>query len=223
MSISLPTRWLLAVALIAVFAAPALSQTTPAIDYLGYAWETGGFPPSDVGDVLVFTGVGVSADPIFGVDLGVDELTFYMYDLVSTGQVDMGGGSFVVNYSGGYLEIYRDGAQNADWGFYPPNATSPATFVDGSLFFQGSFNYFTLYLTAAGNGAYEGTLDGLAGEVLSEVCQNCAYTWGGNFTQDAGAQIPDGYDIQMDGVFELDGAVADEASTWGDVKALFGN
>jgi hypothetical protein len=211
---------LMALLLVVAFAIPAFGQASD-IDYLGYAWETGGFPPSDPGDVLVFTGVGNAADPVFGVDLTTEELTFYMYDLVSTGSVDIGGGTLMINFTGGYLEIYRDAAMNADWGIAPPNATSPSTFIDGTLFFLGSFNSMTLFLTTAGDGSYEGSLDGIGGTMIDDVCTGCVYTWGGNFTPPSGAQIPDGYDIQVDGVFEIEEAVSTEGASWGSVKALF--
>ncbi len=210
----------MAMVLVVAFAIPAFGQAS-AIDYLGYAWETGGFPPSDPGDVLVFTGAGNAADPVFGVDLEAEELTFYMYDLVSTGSVDIGGGTLMINYTGGYLEIYRDAAMNANWGIAPPNATSPSTFVDGSLFFQGSFNSMTVFLNPGGDGSYEGSLDGIGGTMIEDVCTGCVYTWGGNFTPPSGAQIPEGYDIQIDGVFEIEEAVSTEDASWGSVKALF--
>jgi hypothetical protein len=192
----------------------------PGIDYYGFAWEDGGFPPSNPGDVLYFTGVGNGADPIFGVDLGTEELTFYIHDLVSTGEFDVAG-TTVIAYTGGTLEIYRDGAQNADWGVAPPNPTSPATFNDGTLFFQGAFNDFTIFIAPGGYGSFEGTLDGVAGEVISEVCTGCAYSWGGSFTLESGAQIPAGYDLQIDGVFEIEAAVSTETTNWGSLKALY--
>lgn len=201
--------------------APALAQN-PTIDYYGFAWEEGSFPPSNPGDVLEFCGVATFADAIFGVDLGSDELTFRIYGLVSTGAVDLGGYSYIV-FAGGTLEIWRDGAQNADWGVTPPNPTTPSTFSDGSLFFQGSFNDFALFITSAGAGSYEGTLNGLGGEMIDSVCTGCAYSFGGAFTTDAGAQIPEGYDFQMDGVFDIEAAVAEETTQWGSVKALFRN
>jgi hypothetical protein len=191
------------------------------IDYYGYAWEDGGFPPSDPGDELWFTGVAVTVAPIFGVDLSSEELTFYMHGLISTGEVPIGGGNVMISYTGGMLEIYRDAAMNADWGVSPPNATSPPTFVDGSLYFSGSFTSMTVYMTPDGYGAYEGTLDGIGGEMITSVCNNCVYTWGGTFTPATGAQIPDGYDLQVDGVFEIEEAVGTDETTWGAVKALF--
>lgn len=210
----------LALMLVALFALPAFGQAS-AIDYYGFAWEDGGFPPSNPGDVLIFTGVGNAADPVFDVDLGAEELTFYMYDLVSTGEVPLGGGAVMVSFVGGYLEIYRDAGQNADWGIAPPNPTSPSTFVDGTLFFQGSFNSMTMFMGADGSGTYEGTLDGLGGTMIDDVCTGCVYTWGGNFYGPSGAQIPDGYDLQIDGIFEIEEAVSTEETSWGSVKALF--
>ena len=82
---------------------------------------------------------------------------------------------------------------------------------------------FTLFLDSAGGGAYEGSLDGIAGDALNDVCDDCAYTWGGAFTPQSGAQIPDGYDLQMDGIFELDLAVPTEQTGWGSLKALYAN
>ena len=210
----------LALVLVVVFALPAFGQSS-AIDYYGYAWETGGFPPSDNGDILQFTGVGNHADPEFGVNLEIEELTFYMYDLVSSGEMPIGGGTMMISYGGGFLEIYRDPAMNADWGIAPPNPTSPSTFVDGTLFFKGSFSSLTVFLNAAGDGSYEGTLDGIGGTMIDDMCTGCVYTWGGNFTPPSGAQIPDGYDLQVDGVFEIERAVSTEEASWGSVKALF--
>jgi hypothetical protein len=210
----------MAMVLVLAFAMPTFGQVA-AIDYYGYAWETGGFPPSEPGDDLVLVGVGDWADPMFGVDLGNEEITFYMSALTSTGGVDVGGGTLMINYVGGFLEIYRDPSQNAAWGINPPNPTAPSTFVDGTLFFQGSFNTMTVFLNPGGDGAFEGTLDGIGGTMIDDICSDCVYTYGGNFTPPSGAQIPDGYDLQVDGVFEIDRAVSTETSSWGSVKALF--
>jgi len=207
----------MAMMLVVAFAMPAFGQVA-AIDYYGYAWETGGFPPSNPGDDLVFTCVGDAADPIFGVDLGSEELTFYMSALTSSGEVPEGPNTRI-DYVGGTLEIWRDLSQNADWGINPPNLTSPGTFTDGTLFFQGTFNTMTVWVAPDGSGAYEGTLNGVGGTMIDEICNDCVFTWGGSFISPA--QILEGYDLQVDGVFEIDRAVSTEESSWGSVKALF--
>ena len=51
---------LMTLMLAASFALPAFGQAS-AIDYYGFAWEDGGFPPSNPGDVMIFTGVGDAA------------------------------------------------------------------------------------------------------------------------------------------------------------------
>ena len=93
--------------------------------------------------------------------------------------------------------------------------------MDGTLYFQGSFNSLTVFLNPGGDGAYEGSLDGIGGEMIDSVCTECVFTWGGTFVGAAGAQIPDGYDLQVDGVFQIEQAVPNEGTTWGSVKALF--
>ncbi len=161
MTRKLTLRWLVASVIVLAFAATALAQT-PTIDYLGFGWEGDGLPPSNPGDVLEFVGTADFVDPIFDIDLGSVEMTFHVYDLVSTGEVDLGGYT-MISYTGGMLDVYVDLSADADWGVFPPNATAPATFTDGLLFFRGSFNDFTVFLTAAGAGSYEGHLDGLGG------------------------------------------------------------
>ena len=208
----------MAMVLVLAFAMPTFGQVA-AIDYYGYAWETGGFPPSNPGDDLVFTCVGDAADPLFGVDLVNEELTLYMSAMTSSGENDIGGGVLRIDYTGGTLEIYRDAGMNADWGINPPNATSPSTFIDGTLFFQGTFNSMTVFLSPDGSGSYEGSLNGIGGTMINEICNDCVYTWGGSFISPA--QILEGYDLQVDGVFEIDQTVSAEESSWGSVKALF--
>ena len=203
--------------LVVVFALPAFGQEA-AIDYYGYAWETGGFPPSNPGDNLFFTCVADAADPIFAVDFGSEELTFYMSALTSSGEYAEGPNTRI-DYTGGTLEIWRDPAQNADWGINPPNPTSPGTFTDGVLYFTGDFTTMSVWIAPDGSGAYEGSLNGVGGTMIDEFCDNCVFTWGGSFISPA--QILEGYDLQVDGVFEIDRAVSTEESSWGSVKALF--
>ncbi len=206
--------------LILLFALPALGQVYT-VDYLGFGWEQAVGPLKAAGEELVITSVADAIDPAFGVDLGTEELTLYIHGLISDGPVDAGGYT-IINFTGGTMEIYEDPAMNADWGINPPNPTSPGTFTEGSLFFSGSFTSFVMNFDPSGAyGSFSGNLNGDAGSIINEMCTNCVYTWGGAFTLEAGAQIPEGYWIQVDGVFEIDSAVPVETSSWGSVKALF--
>lgn len=210
----------LAASLVALFAVPAAAQIH-SIDYVGYGWTTGG-PTKAIGDGFDFVGVADYVDPVFGVNLAAEELTFHVYGLLVVSEVDLGG-TLMVTYSGGYMEIYQDGAMNADWGINPPNLTAPATFADGSLFFAGEFTDMTMFVFPSGGGNFEGNLNGIAGTMIDGSCTGCVYTWGGAFSTDAGAQIPEGYGLQVDGVLEIDAAVSVDQAAWGSVKALYNN
>ena len=82
MTKSLSKVLVLAAVFVALFAFPAYAQVS-IIDYVGWGWETGGFPVSNVGDEMHFAGITSYLDPEFEIDLGVDELTLYVYGLIS--------------------------------------------------------------------------------------------------------------------------------------------
>lgn len=227
------SRWFTRVAALAVvlciFAVPASAQMVILMDYSGFAWEDGGLPHSNSGDVLSITGVATALDPLFGVDLGVSEATIYIYDLVSMGEVyDPVSGFTFIGYTGGTIEVYQDFSNDHDWGVFPPNPeldtfTDQSVGFSGSLLFSGDFTDFSLTLNATGAGFYEGNIDGVGGTVAS-LCDGgagCAYTFGGAFTRDTGAQMPDGYDLQIDGTLEVDAAVPTEILSFGAIKALY--
>lgn len=215
--------------LVILFAVGALIPATSAqgieiADYVGYAWETGGFPPSNPGDELKFVGVADAVDPLMGVDLATEEVTFYVYGLISTGASvdDPAPGFTTYYYTGGMLEVYRDAAKNAAYGTTPPNLTAPSTFTDGTLLLKGSFTSFAITYDLFGNGSYGGPADGLSGELITS-CTGCIFTWGGSFTNDVGAQIPDGYDLQLDGILDIDSAVPSPSTDWGTIKSKYGS
>lgn len=192
------------------------------VDYVGFGWETGGYLPSNPGDVLEVVTVGTQIDPIFGA-LPADEITVRIHGLVSTGQfVDSGSGSTIVAYVGGQLDLYADPSQDHDWGVFPANASSPSSFMNGQLLFSGAFTSFTLFLSPSGVGVFEGTLDGIGGSALGSVCTDCAYSFSGVFSRSAGAQIPDGYDLQVDGTLDVDSSVpVARADSFGAVKSSY--
>jgi len=215
--------------LVALFVLGALVPATIAqgieiSDYIGYAWETGGFPPSDPGDVLQFVGVADWMDPIAGVDLATEEVTYYVYGLTSLGAStdDPAVGYTTYYYSGGTLEMYRDSAKNAAYGINPANASAPSTFTDGTLLLKGAFTSFAITFDPFGGASYGGAADGLAGEFITS-CSGCIYSWGGTYTVDVGAQIPEGYDMQLDGILQIDSAVPTTDASWGTIKSQYGS
>ena len=192
------------------------------VDYVGYAWETGGLATSLPGDQLSIATVVTQIDPLFEVNLNNVEATLYIDGLVSQGaSVNPLNGATVISYSGGAIALYAGAARNHAWGINPANATVPGTFIDGDLVFSGAFTAFSVSLLPSGVGIFEGYVDGTGGSALAGPCANCAYTFSGTFAAPTAAQIPAGYDLQVDGVLAVESAVGTEALNWGSLKALF--
>lgn len=208
----------LALGLLAL-AAPARAAQ---VDYVGFAWESGGLAASLPGDELSIATVVTQIDPLFAVDLGAQEATLYITGLVSQGAVlNPATGATTISYAGGTLAIHAAAARNHDWGIDPANATVPSTFIDGDLVFSGAFTGFAVTLLPSGIGIFEGFVDGTGGSALAGPCANCAYTFAGTFTAPSGAQVPAGYDLQVDGVLEVESTVAIETVNWGTLKQMF--
>jgi hypothetical protein len=204
----------------------SLSAVAPAraaeVDYVGYAWETGGLASSQPGDQLAIATVVTQIDALFGVDLSSQEGTLYIDGLTSLGStLDEPTGATVISYSGGTITVHADGVRNSDWGVNPANATVPSTFTDGSLIFSGVFTSFTVRMLASGLGIFEGQIDGTGGSALGGPCANCAYTFSGTFSEPTGANIPLGYDVQCDGILTVESAIATETINWGSLKQLY--
>ena len=209
-----------ALALVALVSGAGTAHAA-AVDYVGFAWETGTLAPSNPGDVLAAAAVVTQIDPLFEVDLGGVEGTLFIDGLVSTGGYVDGLGRTIIGYVGGGISVYADPAHNADWGVNPANGTVPGTFVDGDLVFSGNFTSFTLILDPSGGGVFEGYVDGTGGSALAGPCSGCAYTFSGTFAAPTGAQIPAGYDLQIDGVLDVESTVSVESMSWGAVKNLY--
>ena len=219
---------LFAIALVFAVAAPASAQNVILMDYSGFSYETGGLgdgAPSNPGDVLVITAVADQYDELFGVDPLSQEVTVYIYDLVSDGGL-VDGDFLRIAYSAGRIEVYEDAVLNHDWGTNPPN-TELSTFTDGQLLFEGEFTRFNLDLaiagTAEGSGVYSGDIDGIGGTAanLCDGAADCAYTFGGAFGKPIAVQLPEGYDVQIQGTLEVDAAVPTTTDSFGAVKSLF--
>jgi len=210
-----------------VLTAGVASAQNALIDFQGYSYETGGFQPSNLGDVLSIVGVVDALDVRFGVNLGTEEVTVYVTGLLSGGEVPVGGGIVQIAYAGGTIDMYRDPSQDHDYGVNPPNATAPPTFVNGSLFLGGTLSSFFLYYdTTTGSGAYEANANFTAGSGLAtlNLINATGYTFGGVLNDaTAAGNVPQGYDLQVDGVVEVRVPVAVKAESWSAVKGLYSN
>lgn len=212
----------MAAALLVLMALGAHASQAAVADYVGFGWENGGIEPSLAGDELAIATVVTQIDALFEVDLNAVESTLYIDGLISQGgTVNPSTGTTTINYTGGTLRLYSDPGRDHDWGINPANGTVPSTFINGELLFEGSFSSFVLILQASGGGVFEGYLDGTGGSALAGPCSDCAYTFAGAFSTPSGAQIPEGYDLQIDGVLEIESAVATETMNWGSLKNLY--
>lgn len=213
------------VALVAGLLAPPAGAENALVDYQGFAWEDGHFPVSQPGDIFNLVGVVDQLDARFGIDLGSEEVTVWVTDLVSTGQVDMGGGYFSVAFTGGSLQVWRDPARNHDYGVTPPNATAPSTFVDGGLLLGGTLSDFFLFFDITTHtGAFEANLQLTSGSGLASLGMpaTTGYTFAGVLDPEAsGNNVPRGYDLQVDGTLEVRVIVGTNPSSWGAVKGLY--
>jgi hypothetical protein len=188
------------------------------IDFQGYSYEIGGFPPSPAGDALNFVALVDGLTPPLSWNPAGNEYTLHLTDLTSLGAQQPDPNNIVVEYSGGTLALHEDSSFNADPGINPPNGTVPGTYTDGPLYLGGVLSNFTIFFnTQFNSGAFEADVAFQNGGHFGELgAQTTGYTFGGVFI----FGTPSGYDLQWDGQILLD-PVPVEAVTWGAVKNTF--
>lgn len=206
-------------ALLALAATTAYAQEEVILHMSGNSWETGGFPPSNLGDEFQAVGILNDIDQPLVWDTTNYSYTWHVHDLLSIGEVIFGT-TRVVTYGGGELQIHVDFLpSNHDYGVNPPNATSPSTFTDGiSLYLDGFFTEFTLTFNHATNtGSFVGTLTFTGGDVFPLLTQSEGWTFG----SDIAGFSPNGYDLELNGEVGLFASVGVEANSWGAIKGLY--
>jgi hypothetical protein len=204
---------------LALLAGSATAQVTTVINFNGRSWETGGNPPSQFGDQLTSVGniTGVRR-PLFWSPSRYS-YTFDVSGLVSLGEV-IYGTTHIVQYSGGKFRIHVDALpSNAAYGVNPPNATSPATFVDGTAtYLEGDFSSFmTTYNTATTSGSLMGSLIFTGGNAYPQLASSTGWTVGAQL----GRSAQGGYDTDWNGALYLAGPLATEVASWGQIKSLY--
>jgi hypothetical protein len=206
-------------ALLALAATTAYAQEEVILHMSGNSWETGGFPPSDLGDEFQAVGILNDIENPLVWDTNTYSYTWHVDDLLSIGEVVMGT-TRIVTYGGGNLTVYVDFLpSNHDYGVNPPNATSPSTFSDGiSTYLDGFFTDFTLTFNHATNtGSFVGTLNFTGGDVFPLLDETEGYTFG----SDIAGFSPNGYDLELNGDVYFYASVGVEANSWGAIKSLY--
>ena len=157
-------------------------------------------------------------------DTTLYQYTIEFYSLFSAGFFDFGDFRFIT-YTSGMVQIFCDTlpppGTPAVHGINPPNATTPATFVDGELQLSGNVVNFGITVNlVAGTGSFTGDVDFIAGTQLGNIPVDPlkVFTFAG-LTEDPG--VPQGYVNQVAGSIRIEEAVQVENSTWGRMKALY--
>ncbi len=191
-----------------------------------YGWETdyANHMSAPGSDLTVVGVIDHFFDPFLDLDPGTTEYSFIFRELVSLGSFDLGG-IIETHYAGGFFEIYEDPSNNADFGVNPPNATSPATFTDGTLILNGFLANFYV-VTFQGPGGYSGTYLAdfeFTGGAMYDRVEGCYGTTGGGWSDDPATGYPTGYNFIVDGHMTVDDCrpTGTESTNWGAVKEMF--
>ena len=180
------------------------------LDFQGYAWEQGGFPPSAPGDTLAIPCVVTDLSDILQIDVQAEEVTGWIGGLVSTGSIHLGNGITSTRYNGGDVRFFRDVSTGHVFAPNPPNALVPGSFVDGDLCLGGTLQSFDLFFdTNTGSGAFEARVLFDTGACLDalDALRAEGFTFGGVLSRAAAAgTVPAGYDLQVDGLVQAEGS-----------------
>lgn len=221
--------WLLLLSVL-VLPATVLAQTDEQlVSFEGFDYEDPDDNPAEFGaqyDWYRVVGYLQSANPAYLTTNFTDnEYTIYFFNLWSQGFTDFGCFRFV-NYTDGRVRMFEDSKAAGTHGVFgtnPPNATSPSTFIDGTLMLGGMVTGFGITLDlCAKTGSFSGDVKFDEGAQLAGIPPNTSrvYTFAG-LTAVPTAQVPEGYDHQASGRIRIERVVPGDNTTWGRMKALY--
>jgi hypothetical protein len=215
-------------------AAPAIAQND--VFLLGFA----GFdyqvqpPPPGAGNYLVlgsgYKTLGFVTE--FGdllqphVTPALNEYTYYYSDLTVV-DYQFDGNVLVVLFGnpgrGRFFEDSRASGTPAQYGVFPPNATAPSDFIDGTLILGGHIDDMSLWYDYNWNqGGFTGSISFDEGTLLGFIplAQRDGWTLAG-LAGRPNPSVPDGYDHQISGECRIPGPTPAQHKTWGAIKALY--
>jgi hypothetical protein len=223
---------------LSVIAVPASADTDLfLLGFSGYDYESPNTDPAPGNSHYLVVGEGyrtVGFVTSFGdylvshVNLVANEYTYYYGDLtVQTNSYFPEFDYLEVTFAdGGRGRFYEDGhatGTSAQYGVYPPNATAPSTFVDGTVILGGRIDNLALsYDFGSGAGSYIGDMSFDEGTLVDQIpaAQRNGWTISG-LAGGTNPSIPDGYDHQISGQCRIPGSVPATHRTWGALKALY--
>lgn len=201
--------------------------------FTGFDYEDPNFSGTylDVGEGYKVVGLMTSVGPLLTpwVDETVNQYTIHTYGLTVNGNFFVSPFLTVTFNNNGRSRYYADDLVTgtaATYGINPPNATSPSTFIDGSMRLGGDVDNFVLtydYSTNDGNFSGDMTLDEGPDLVYVPAGQRGGWVLGGvnNHGLGGNPSIPAGYNHQVDGECRIPGKTPTTHKTWGAVKALY--
>ena len=226
---------LLSCTLALALAAPAFANGTDEI-LLGFTGMDYQSPnPSgvylDLGEGYNQVGFVTSFGPLLTpwVDTSLYQYTIHTFGLTVNGRFFTSPFLTVTFNNNGRSRYYRDalsGGTPGTYGINPPNATSPSTFIDGSMRVGGDVDNFVLtYDFSINDGNFSGdmTLDEGPDLIYVPAGQRAGWVLGGinNHGLPNNPSVPAGYDHQVEGECRIPGKTPTTHKTWGAVKALY--
>ncbi len=224
---------LLLLAALVLFAAPAHSADRVFLcgftgyDYVNEANPSGGGIPTPflaLNDEYCGVGFITSMSPLLaGVTNPADEHTFHLSEAMASSIYWDGAVLEVIFAPHARFRIYEDANHNADYGVDPVNATSPATFTDGTLILGADVtNLVLVYDYTVNQGNFDCMADIDEGSQLGAIPAEQRSGWVLSGTAGRpNATIPDGYVNQLDGEVQIPPATAAESRSWGSIKNLY--
>ena len=206
---------------------PGADAQSLLLDYVGYDYEDpdpNAAVFGEVGSGYVSLGLVPGLFAPLVADTTTNQYTYYISGLVSLSRTVVGD-FVIINYGPGSLSVYEDSKTTgtpADHGINPPNATAPASFIDGLLFVSGTLSGFqVVFNTNDNSGSYEGAFEVTGGSQLGNFPVNQRRGW--TFAGATGNELnrPEGYDHQIDGQIFLDKPVPTTPTSWGRIKAQY--
>lgn len=213
-------------------AVPARAADILLFGFTGYDYEDPDTQPGTylaVGEGYKVVGFATSFGPLLDpwVDPSTYEYTYHAYDLTVSSRSFFGGFLSVNFANNGRGRYYRDpllGGTPGTYGTNPPNATAPATFIDGSMRIGGRIDNFALFYnfnTNTGNFSGNMTLDEGPDLIYVPASQYAGWVLGGLSDPPGTTLPPTGYDHQVSGECRIPDATPTSHATWGAVKALY--
>lgn len=209
-------------------AAPRTAQAQQLlIDYAGFDFEDPNPDPGVFGELgSGYVGVGevLGVHPPLVANFTDNAYTYFISGATAINRQDFGD-YVIVDYGTGTLSIYEDSKSSgtpAVYGQNPPNATSPSTFMDGTLILQGTLSGFQVVFSVLSNaGSYEGRLDLTGGSQFPSIPEDQRQGWTfSGFTGNA-TSIEPGYIHQVAGQVLLNQPTPARIASWGNLKARY--